>query len=76
MSEPSQGSTPPPPRGWASLQPEATHRSPEEPLAQLIDLFRQLLTVAQVLLDLLEERVERPAPAKRAAEEIQDIPIL
>jgi hypothetical protein len=69
-----------PPRGWESPDGngDAPPKSAEELLVQLINLFRQLLAVAQALLDLLEERVGGAGePRKRGERATEfDIPIL
>jgi hypothetical protein len=67
-----------PPNGWESPQVEGAHRPPEELLVELINLFRQLLAVAQALLDLLEQRVGATAQsgARREQPREVDIPIL
>jgi hypothetical protein len=67
-----------PPSGWDTPPDAGAPRSPEELLLELIDLFRKLLAVAQILLDLAEERVGRAKPSGgRGAEQQEfDIPIL
>ncbi len=67
-----------PPSGWAVPREPGSERSPEELLVELINLFRQLLAVAQALLDLLEQRVARGGnPHGRSTEHREvDIPIL
>jgi hypothetical protein len=63
-----------PPSGWES--PDATSsRSPEELLVQLIVLFRQLLAVAQALLELLEQRLGHPRAPRTQHHEVHDIQI-
>lgn len=73
MPEPGQPQTPP--NGWEFLPRELAQRSPEELVIELINLFRQLLAVAQALVDLLEQRLAHPEPNTRAAE-MEDIPII
>jgi hypothetical protein len=67
-----------PPNGWELPRAEGAHRPPEELLVELINLFRQLLAVAQALLDLLEQRVGGTGQSGRPREQPRevDIPIL
>jgi hypothetical protein len=67
-----------PPSGWDTPPDAGAPRSPEELLLELIDLFRKLLAVAQILLDLAEERVGRSKPSGgyTVAQQEIDIPIL